>query len=171
MSFDAHVEADEPYMAGKERNKYVTKKLQIKRGPVGKTPGASIKNRATGQVVAKAVQNVDAATLPGFVTDHTAKGTQVYTDEPTNNHSVGEYVHDMPHTSGLESFWALLKVTFHKINPKDLSHYVNKSSGHHNVHGRDYVDQMIEIMSVMYGKRLKYQDLIKDNSLNSGMRS
>ena len=43
-------------------------------------------------------------------------------------HSVGEYVRDIAHTNGIESFWSMLKRahqgTFHKISPKHLDRYV-----------------------------------------------
>ena len=71
------------------------------------------------------------AMLQGFVKDRAKHGAKVYTDEaaayqglPNHEavrHSVGEYVRDMAHTNGLESFWALLKRgyhgTFHKMSP------------------------------------------------------
>lgn len=53
------------------------------------------------------------------------------------NHSVGEYVRDMAHTNGIESFWAVLKRgyygTYHRISPKHLERYVTEFSGRHNV--------------------------------------
>ncbi len=59
----------------------------------------------------------------------------VYTDGETGyvglpkhevvRHSVGEYVRDMAHTNGMESFWSMLKRahmgTFHKLSPKHLA--------------------------------------------------
>ena len=53
-----------------------------------------------------------------------------YTHE-TVEHSVGEYVRDMAHTNGIESFWALLKRgyigTFHHFSEKHMGRYVTNS--------------------------------------------
>ena len=58
--------------------------------------------------------------VPGFVFGQVAPGTRVYTDEHAGydrlpnhesvKHSARQYVDGMAHTSGIESFWALLKV-------------------------------------------------------------
>ena len=73
----------------------------------------------------------------------------VYTDDhggyeglpnhETVKHSAGEYVSDMAHTNGIESFWSMLKRahkgTFHKLSPKHLQRYVNEFAGKHNLSG------------------------------------
>ena len=46
----------------------------------------------------------------------------------TVNHSVGEFVHDMAHTNGIESFWALLKRGHYCIY-----HYMSAKHLHRNV--------------------------------------
>ena len=48
----------------KEKNKHAKKKLRA--GPVGKTPVAGIKDRASGEVVAQVVESTDKTTLQGF---------------------------------------------------------------------------------------------------------
>ena len=62
-----------------------------------------------------------------FVEEWVRDDAAVYTDESkaysrlerreTVNHSVGEYVRDMAHTNGIESFWASLKRGFHGTQP------------------------------------------------------
>lgn len=51
------------------------------RGAVGKMAVAGTRDRATKQVVARAVESADKATLQGFVTDHATPGTTVHTDD------------------------------------------------------------------------------------------
>ena len=133
--FAGPVEVDETYVGDRERNKHGKKKLRAGRGGVGKTVVAGAKDRATNEVRAKVVEATDAKTLQGFVADHVAPGATVYTDEakaykgmPFNHefvrHSTGEYVKEMAHTNGMESFWATLKRAhkgvYHKISPKHL---------------------------------------------------
>ena len=106
-----------------------------------------------------------------------APGATVYTDEakaykgrPFNHefvrHSTGEYVKEMAHTNGMESFWATLKRahkgTFHKITPKHLQRYVDQFAAKHNVREADTVDQMASVVAGMVGKRLMYRDLVAD---------
>ena len=174
--FTGPTEADEAYFGGKEKNKHAAKKQRLGRGTAGKVPVAGLRDRATGRVKAKVVPDTTRETLHGFVTEHTAEGSTVYTDEAvayrglpnrrheTVKHSAGEYVRGMASTNGMESFWAALRRghdgTFHHFSEKHLDRYVAEFSGRHNIREADTADMMAIVARQSVGKRLRYQDLI-----------
>ena len=187
--FDGPIEVDETYFGGKRSRMSNAKRRELKetgRGSVGKTAVAGLKDRTSNKVRAKVVRRTDAETLQGFVTDHTAADTTVYSDDSraysglpfdheTVKHSLNEYVRGDVHTNGIESLWSTMKRahkgTFHKMSPKHLDRYVQEFAGRHNLRDMDTIDIMEALVVGMDRKRLKYHELIADNGLDNGARS
>ena len=184
--FAGPVEVDETYIGGKRKNMPNSVRKELTgRGPVGKTAVVGAKDRETNQLAAKAVQSTDKEILQGFVKDHADLQATVYTDDASAyetlpfehksvKHSLSEYVRGQAHTNGVESFWSMLKRgyygTFHKFSPKHLDRYVQEFAGRHNLREQDTIKMMGAVVLGMDGKRLKYDDLIRDNGLTSGAR-
>lgn len=174
--FAGPVEADESHFGGKAKNMHASVRRQriTGRGAVDKTTVVGVRDRATGKVAAAVVDNTDAATLQGFVTEHSGVDTMVYTDEhkayrglpnhETVCHSVAEYVNGQAHVNGVESFWAALKRgyhgTFHHVSPEHLDRYVAEFAGRHNRRPMDTEDMMAASVRGMVGKTLPYAELV-----------
>lgn len=188
--FDGPVEVDETYMGGKRENMSLKKRKELReagagRGAVGKTAVVGIKDRDTNEVRAEVIDDTTAKTLQGFVRENTEPGATVYIDELESyaglrtdfeheavNHSIGEYVREIAHTNGMESFWAMLKRahkgTFHKLSPKHLERYVDEFAGKHNMRNSDTLVRMRDTVARLVVRRLLYRDLIAPNGLSSG---
>lgn len=167
------VEVDETFIGGKEKNKHSDKRSHT-RGPSGKAVVVGMKDRETNKVIAKPVPDRTKKEIHHFVHNSISPKAKVYTDDHKSylgipnhesvNHSVGEYVRDMAHTNGVESFWATLKRgyygTYHRISEKHLERYVNEFSGRHNDRPSDTIEQMKAVVASFDGKRLPYERLV-----------
>ena len=80
------------------------------------------------------------------------------------NHSVGEYVRNVAHPNGIESFWSMLKRgyvgVFHQLSAKHLDRYGAEFAGRHNIRLLDTLDMMLNIVVGIVGKRLPYKTLV-----------
>ena len=172
------VEVDEAYFGGVEKHKHEDKKLNKGRGAVGKIAVVGIKERKTGRVVAQPVADTTKETLQDFIQDYVEEGSKIYTDEfksysgleekgyehSTVKHSAGEWVRQQAHTNGIESFWALLRRSYHGthhwMSAKHLESYVNEFATRSNLRGDNTVNFMEHIAREMSGKRLTWKQLL-----------
>jgi transposase-like protein len=137
--FSGIVEADETYIGGKAKG-------PRGRGAANKIPVIGIKERTSGMVRLKAVQNVTGETLADFIREHVQGGSTVHTDEfggyfwldssefahKSVKHAETYVSADGAHTNGVENVWSLFKRavmgTFHKVSAKYLPLYLDEFS-------------------------------------------
>lgn len=153
-----------------EKNKHANKKGQSKKAIV-----VGIRDRDTGKVSDSPVPEAKSIRLNHFIDPHVESDeTVVYTDSnavykdrknhESINHKAGECVRGQVHTSGIESFWALLERGYTGIFPhlshKHLHRYINEFAGRLNIRDSDTIDMMKMLARHMVGKRLTYAYLI-----------
>ena len=171
--FDGPIEADETRVGGLDKWRHDDKK-----GLYPKAIVAGVRDRATGQVRAQVVENVEAKTLQPFVNRFREPSTPVYTDDLVSyhtlgnqhsvNHSAGEYVRytrsGAIHTNGVEGFWAYLKRgirgTYVGVSGHHLHRYVNEFATRQNRRNLPTLAKMLLIIQGMDNRVLRYQDLI-----------
>ena len=173
--FAGPVEVDETCVGGKERNKHERKKARAGRGPVGKTPVAGARDRATNAVAARPLPGTAKGDLQGFVRGRVAPGAQVRSDEAAAcagmaefpheavRHSGGEYVRGAAHTNGIESFWSLFKRglygTYHRMSVRHLGRYLTEFAGRRNDRDCDTAERMRRMARGLVGRTLTYRQL------------
>ena len=189
--FRGTVEVDETSVGGKANKMNKKQKRAFKArgggtGMKGKELVAAVKERESGKIVPKRIEDTSKETLQGLVYDTTEKGAKVMTDEAHGykglvdrehlavNHSAKNFVVGKAHNNGLESFWSTFKHgingSFYKLSPKHIERYANEFAGRHNDRPLDTRKQMALLAKGLVGRRLTYKDLIADNGLSNFAR-
>ena len=173
------VEVDETFIGGKAKNRHVGKRGGSGRGGIGsgKVPVVGAIERK-GQVVARAITSVDAATLKGFVRETVSRqASLLVTDEWVGyrgldaeyahsviKHTAGEYVSGAAHTNTIEGFWSLFKRQIygihHWVSEKHLDQYVGEATWRYNRREAEEGGRVNSMLAATDGKRLRYNDLI-----------
>ena len=150
LPLTGEVEVDETYVGDKDKNRHRSKRVGIT-GGAGKVAVIGAITRK-GMVVAKAIEQTNAATLQRFVHETVEDDVSlVATDEAAGyrglkkqgiphesvSHNKGEYVRGNVHTANLDSFWSLFKRgiigSFHHVSKAYLPLYLNEFSYRHNM--------------------------------------
>jgi transposase-like protein len=137
QKFAGICEVDETYIGGKGKG-------PRGRGAANKVPVIAIKERTSGKIRMKAVNNVKGSTLANFIRNHADPGAEIHTDEFRSYLWLdsSEFVHNAVnhketyvkagniHTNGIENVWSLFKraITgvYHKVSAKYLPLYLNE---------------------------------------------
>jgi transposase-like protein len=157
IKLKGHIEVDETYVGGKERNKHKSKKLNAGRGTVGKTAVFGMIERGDEEnksiVKAKVLEDVQMSTLTKEIMQYVESGTTISTDEFKSynalilngfvhskvQHSANEYVNGICHTNNIEGFWSRLKVSISGthvwVSRKHLQLYVDEFAFRYNARG------------------------------------
>lgn len=170
------LQVGETYIGGSERNKHSSRKLRAGRGTVGKLIVIGGKDE-NGEVRASVIDDTKAKTLQGFVVKNLKCGSMVVTDNHAGydgleikgykhikiNHTIGEYVRNMAHTNGIESFWSLLKRgyygVYHYMSKKHLNRYINEFAFRHNTRRLGTIGFIHATIERMPNNRLTYRRL------------
>jgi transposase-like protein len=175
------IEVDETFVGGKEINKHANKKMNIGRGPVGKTAVLGMRERG-GNTKAFTIEANDIGTIQQALFDNVEIGSTIYSDEHasysgldglffqhhTVNHSSGVFGRGPVNTNGIESVWAVLKRgltgVYHHASKKHLSRYVDEFTFRLNAGrvARHTLLRLDSFVDAVAGKRITYKELIAE---------
>jgi transposase len=147
-----HVEVDETYVGGREKNKHAHKRTKGTQGQGSAKTKAIVVGilERDGSIKCTVVPDTNRSTLEPLIAANVVPGTTVTTDEHSGyhrlpsmgyahgavKHRTGEYVSGIHHINGTEGFWKHLKngiiSTHASVSVKYLQQYVNEFSFRYN---------------------------------------
>ena len=185
--FEGAVEVDETYVGGRRKFMRTSRRRELLakfgRGGTSMTVVAGARERDSKQIHARVVTGTDRVTMRSFVDRAATAEVSLFTDEAVVyrgmreehypvNHSVGQYVDGQASVNGMESFWSMLKRsyhgTYHKISPAHLQRYVDEFAGRHNQRDLDTEAQMTRVVEGLVGRRLTYRGLTGKDATGPG---
>lgn len=172
-----HVEADETYIGGKEKNKHRNKRTKGNIGGQGKEIVFSLVERG-GAVRSHIVPEVSAKTLRPVLVAQVDRKSFLMTDDAGQyrimgpefakhevvNHGAGEYVRGDAHTNTIEGYFSILKRgivgTYHHVSQQHLKRYLAEFDFRYNERtalGVDDSERATRALKGIVGKRLTYR--------------
>jgi transposase-like protein len=156
QKYSGVVEIDETYIGGKRSGLGA-------RGTASKIPVVGMKERTSGKIRLKAIQDASKRTLSDFIRKNVEPGSEMHTDEFASyfwldssefahksvNHSKSYVSREGVHVNGVENVWSLFKRgimgVFHKVSEKYLPLYLDEFSFRFN--NRDAENMMDRVLT------------------------
>jgi hypothetical protein len=172
-----HVEADETYIGGKEKNKHRNKRNKANIGGQGKEIVFSLVERG-GAVRSQQVPEVSGETLRAILVSQVDRKSFLMTDDAGQyrhmgkefdghevvNHGAGEYVRGDAHTNTIEGYFSILKRgivgTYHHVSQQHLKRYLAEFDFRYNERSGLGVNDELRAeraLKGIVGKRLTYR--------------
>ncbi len=170
-----HVEIDETYIGGRDKNKHAHKRPKVGRGGITKEVAFSLVER-DGKVRSHHIPNVTAKTLRPILAEQIHADTMVHSDtggsRPATmfknhgmvNHGIGEYVRGEISTNTVEGYFSILTRgivgTCHHVSPQHLKRYLAEFDFRYNNRLALEIDDARRAETALtgiVGKRLTYR--------------